>query len=83
MHDESNEKLIIESGTSNQEHISIESGGRVSMKQVMNLNPLSNSAILALTGNSAGDVVYGSDVNRVCYYDGTNWVTIDTNTTIV
>jgi len=47
------------------------------------LNPLSNSAILALTGNSAGDVVYGSDVNRVCYYDGTNWVTIDTNTTIV
>ncbi len=83
VHDESNEKLIIESGLSNQEHISIESGGRVSMKQVMNLNPLSNSAILALGGNSAGDVVYGSDVNKVCYYNGTSWKTIDDNTDIV
>jgi hypothetical protein len=83
VHDESNEKLIIESGLSNQEHISIESGGRVSMKQVMNLNPLSNSAILALGGNSAGDVVYGSDVNKVCYYNGSSWKTIDDNTDIV
>jgi hypothetical protein len=82
-HDEANENLIIQSNNGGTEHISVNSGGRVSMKQVMNLNPLSNSAILALTGNSAGDVVYGSDVNRVCYYDGTNWVTIDTNTTIV
>jgi len=83
VHDESNEKLIIESGISNQEHISIESSGRVSMKQVMRMHPLSNSAILALTGNELGDMVVGSDVNKICYYNGSSWKTIDDNTDIV
>ena len=73
VHDEANEKFIIESGVSNQQHIEIASTGKVSMKQVMRLQPQTSTEILALSGNETGDMAYNSTDNLVAYFDGTNW----------
>ena len=82
-HAEDTETLTITSGAGNTEHLSIGSDNRIKLSNVMRLNPLSNSAILALSPNEAGDVVYSTDANKVCYYNGTSWKTIDDNTDIV
>ena len=73
VHDETNEKFIVESGVSNQKHIEISSGGKVSMKQVMRLHNLTTTEINALTGNEAGDMVFNTTLNLVCVYNGTGW----------
>jgi hypothetical protein len=82
-HQEDSETLTITSGAGNTEHLSIGSDNRIQLSNVMRLNPLSNSSILALSGSQAGDVVYSTDANKVCYYNGTSWKTIDDNTDIV
>jgi len=73
IHDEANEKFFIESGVSNQQHIEIESAGRVSMKQVMRLQPLTTTEINALVGPLAGDTVFNTTLALVCVYNGSAW----------
>ena len=73
VHDETNGKFIIESGVSNQQHIEIASAGRVSMKQVMRLQPLTTTEINALSGPLAGDMVFNTTLALVCVYNGTAW----------
>tara|TARA_R110000822_G_scaffold183098_1_gene322572 strand:- start:562 stop:2223 length:1662 start_codon:yes stop_codon:yes gene_type:complete len=73
VHDEANEKFFIESGLSNQQHIEIESAGRVSMKQVMRLHNLTTTEINALSGPVAGDMVFNTTLALVCVYNGTAW----------
>ena len=73
VHDEANEKFVIESGGSNQKHIEIASTGKVSMKQVMRLHPLNTTQINALSGLEAGDMVFNTTLSLVCVYNGSAW----------
>jgi hypothetical protein len=45
----------------------------VIIRDRLQLKSYSNTEILALTGLTAGEVVYNSTDNLVAYYDGTNW----------
>jgi len=45
----------------------------VIIRDRLQLKSYSNTEILALTGLTAGEVVYNSTDNLVSYYDGTNW----------
>ena len=45
----------------------------VSTRQFLSLKNYSNTEILALTGMSAGDVVFNSTDNTIAFYEGSNW----------
>ena len=47
--------------------------GSITVGDRLRLKNYTSTEILALTGNTAGDVVYNSTDNLVAYYDGTNW----------
>jgi hypothetical protein len=49
------------------------SAGNVIVGDRLQLKSYSNTEIIALTGLTAGEVVYNSTDNLVSYYDGTNW----------
>jgi hypothetical protein len=61
----------------------IEIGDKFNFQQVAKLHKLSNTEILALTGNEQGDMVYNYTDNLVAYYDGTDWRNIAQGTIIV
>ena len=61
----------------------VEIGDKFNFQQVAKLHKLSNTEILALTGNEQGDMVYNYTDNLVAYFDGTDWRNIAQGTIIV
>jgi len=55
-------------------------GDRVFVDEVLRLQNLTTTEINALSGPQAGDTVYNTTLNQVCFYNGTAWQKITSAT---
>ena len=79
INDQSSGNLVIRDHTNSQDVMHFD-GSRVFVDESLRLQNLTTAEINALASPQAGDIVYNTTLNQVCFYNGTAWQKITSAT---